>query len=867
MSQIGLTSPLVRAREDRAIDEPVCCASLDGSIPWARLAIGIFVACQSMLLGLAVNLTSPDNRTTRLLVQGGMFAATLVVLAVLGWPIARNALVALWRRRASIEQLFLAGIAAAMGISLRSLWHDSGPVYFEVVSVLLVVYSAGQAISTLTRTRALREAAALTSGVNRARVVDGSAVIERAVDDIRLGDVVRVYPGEVVPVDGTVVAGKSLVRSSQFTGEWQSRVASGGSVVLAGTGCEDGTIDVRATSAGDARQIDELSRLIVAAGTCPTPLTRQADRFVRWFLPIVATVAGATLVYWWNLATFEVALFNALAVVLVACPCAAGLAAPIALWSCMSRLASRGLRVRGGDVIERLAEVRQVVFDKTGTLCDEQLELVNCEFSVEGDQRLQLMRAVASIESHSTHPVARALSGLCGSADMRVVHLRVIPGLGIEADTEIGRVRIIRDERVDDMLVLRVELNGVEAARFRLRERLRPTARACVDALGKMGLAVSLMTGDGSASAAEQLGVSGCSGLTPAGKWERVAGAREASLLFVGDGVNDAPAMSAAHVGIAMSSGAPVTTECAGAVLTGGDLSVIPNAINEARSCVRTIRSGLVLAAVYNMVGMTLAATGWLHPVLAAVLMSVSSISVGLRASHGSTGLSRSRWIWIAHFVGVVGQLLVLALLLDLGGLTVAAVFALSIALGLWVAQVAPRLAAWCDHWMAMLTVGGLGMTLGWWIDMGFASPLLDGVARPCCAVASRLMGADGPHSAWMYALMILFGLPAMYLMRRSQVAFSWKRWCCVAPIALGVPGMCLGMFVGELGALRLGLSSGQLQILVEYLFMSLGMCGGMMVAHVGSFHANEWRTAEAGLSVQHSTGDMNSTANSGPAN
>lgn len=806
-----------------------------------------------MTLGLAINLTPPDTESMRLVLQGGMLAATLLVMALLGWPLLLAAGYELQRRRITMELLFLLGIVAAMAISVQSMIAGRGPVYFEVVSILLVVYSVGRAVNQYNRQKAASAMQSLTDQVRTARLVDGNTIDVR---QIRAGDMVQVMPGELIPVDGQVVSGSSLIRQTAFTGEWAPVLAREGDPVLAGAACEDGSLLIRATADGNDRRVDRLAELIEAARRTPTSLQRQADRLVRWFLPTVLVVAAGSLIFWTIRQNPETGLFSALAVVLVACPCAAGLATPLAMWSALTTLAKRGLIVRGADAIERLAGVDGVIFDKTGTLSDEKMIVKN--IIVHGHDRQRLLSLISAVERRSNHPVAKALASLSHNDDgVEVVAMQTIPGLGIEATIGDGsRLRIIRDDNSPPgELRLNVILNGSPATTIFLGESLRQSAQRTIRRLQQMGLLLHVMTGDSPAAAShiQQLAPT-TAAMTPAQKHDAVLAMRNdpsAKMrrpLFVGDGINDAAAMAVSHASIALAGGAEIAVESASATLHGGDLTLIPAAIELSRRTVASIRSNLLYAVAYNVIGMTAAACGWLHPVLASVLMAASSALVGYRSLRTKKyegrrmkderkALRLDAFVHlpsVIHGVGIIGQAAILIPLARLSASEAALTILIAIIGWRLVARYAHRLSLWFDHILAMITIGGLGMNFGWWADMRFGSAIHENAMRPCCAMAAKITSHTlaAPTSYWMYAGMVLLGTPAMYLLRRQPEKFSWRRWCCIGPLIVGVPGMCLGMFGGALAAEQIRFLSPTAHVLAAYTLMMIGMIAGMLLPH-----------------------------------
>jgi heavy metal translocating P-type ATPase len=838
-----------------SMPDTACPTSGCGSpVPWLRLAVGLLVAAQSMTLGLTVSLTDPAEDVTALRV--GMLIAAVVVTALLGPPLAVAAGRELRRGRLTIELLFLAGIAAAMGISVRSLVAGEGPAYFEVVSILLVVYALGKAVGEHSRSRALTAGRELMSAIAVARVGDRTVPVA----EVRIGDRVRVLAGEAIPVDGRIAEGTAFVRATAFTGETASSVRRAGDAVSAGTVCEDGVLVVEATAPGDGRRVDALLAAIDEAVAEPAGLQRQADRWVRVFLSAVAAVAVGTLLWWWRTDGFETGLLNALAVLLVACPCAAGLATPLTVWTVIGRLAARGLLLRSGEVVERLASAGSVVFDKTGTLADQTPSLRELRFLGHGLPDAAVAAIIAAAERSSPHPVARLLAGIPVPADapaVAVQSFRTVPGRGVEADVRIAQahhhISIFRDDdrSADGGLTVRVDIDGIPAAIAVVGERLRGSARPAVERLAELGLPVQVMTGDGEAGARDAAALAPTrSALTPEGKLDLVRAMRDARPVFVGDGFNDAAAMAAAHVGIAVAEGGDtVTVRTASATLHGGDLTLVPEAVALCRKAAVRVRENLALAAGYNALGVALAAGGWLHPVAAAVLMTLSSALVAwrsLRVAEADDGplpapapatAVRRRTVSAVHAVGVLGQA---ALLIPLAGLVGGAALGamLAAAAAAWlVVRFRDWLPDWADMTVAMATLGGLGMNLGWWADVGFGSAVAAGGG--CCGQA------ESAGWAGMYLGMLGLGVPAMYLLRDRPVPFSWRNWCCVGPLVLGVPGMILGMKLG--GAAAAGWAgSPEAQVVADWAGMVLGMCAGMLPPHLGEIFGGEAVTPPA---------------------
>ena len=620
-----------------------------------RFAVALVLAGLSMQFSLGVNL-SPVAGRTRLWTHGALALAAVMVLVLLGGPILRRSWTAVRAGRVTLEQLFLLGIAGALGASLHSSLTGTGAIYYEVVGVLVAVYTFGQMLVERQRGQvrtslrqlsdSLRTAVFLTCCGKR-RVVP--------ITELEPGDRVLVEKGRRLPVDGTIAEGSAYVQEIAHTGEPFPVAKTVGDPVLAGTVALDGDLIISVNGAAGSRELERIAERLEEALSRHGDWQREADRWMTWFVPGVIALAAGTFAFWLWCAGWPPALFNSLAVLLVACPCGLGLGVPIALWHAMNRLAGLGIMPSGGELIERLARVHAVIFDKTGTLTEEEIRL-EALLTVDTDSAT-LRARLALVESHCDHPVARPFSELPRAhLPERLLALETIPGQGIAArllaetgstiELHIGNRLMLRPEHGAALEELRksaheggrpgrelfVFENGSLRALALLAENVRPSVAALAPRLRALGLEVGIMTGDASPNESQwtdaDLPVS--SGLTTAAKAAAVRAmeARGEHALFVGDGLNDTEAMAAATASFAIQGGD--TTACAHAhgEIPGASLSSLPEAIALARATRAQIRLILRISLGYNAVGLLLAATGWLHPVAAAIIMFASSLTV-----------------------------------------------------------------------------------------------------------------------------------------------------------------------------------------------------------------------------------------------
>ena len=562
-----------------------------------------------------------------------------------GYPIFRNVVRALRNRAVTSHALMTLGILGAIAIGQFA--AGAVIVFFMRLADFIEGYTTERS------RRAIKEL--LTLAPETARVERDGAEREIAVAEVVRGEVVLIKPGDRIPVDGTVLDGRASVNQAPITGESVPLEKQPGDQVFAATICERGALRIRTERVGRDTTFGQIIRLVEEAEASKAPVQRFADRFTAYYIPVVLAVAGATFLVGGNISA-------AVATVLVACSCAIAMATPVTVLAAVGQAARRGIVIKGGRYLEALAKVDTLVTDKTGTLTIGRPDVT--DVVAFGDESEDLVLALAaSLERRSEHPLADGIVRAARARGLEVgepAEFTVYPGEGVSgivagAATHCGTDRLLAratiplsDEaraRVQQVAaegksVVLVARAGRVAGALALADTLRPEVAGALEALRGLGIRrLVLLTGDRRSVAeavAKRLGLECEAEVLPDEKIERIRRLqREGRVVaMVGDGINDAPALAQADVGIAMGvAGTDAAIEAAHVALMGDDWSAVPDAVRVSRRAFRTIKQNLWFTAGYNAVGMLLAATGWLPPILAAAAQSLPDVAVMLNAS------------------------------------------------------------------------------------------------------------------------------------------------------------------------------------------------------------------------------------------
>ncbi|WP_175687482.1 heavy metal translocating P-type ATPase [Burkholderia anthina] len=571
-------------------------------------------------------------------------------------------------RAGNMDLLVALGTSAAFGLSLWMLLRDPadpGHLYFEASAVIVTLVRFGKWLEARAKrqtTEAIRALNALRP--DRARVVEHGVERDVPLAQVRVGTTVGIRPGERVPVDGRIVSGRSHVDESLITGESLPVPKDGGDPVTAGSINGEGALLVETTAIGAETTLARIIRLVESAQAEKAPIQRLVDRVSEVFVPAILGIAMLTLIGWLIAgAGTETAILNAVAVLVIACPCALGLATPAAIMAGTGVAARHGVLIKDAQALELAQRTTVIAFDKTGTLTEGKPSVT--AFEAVGVPREEALAIAAAVQRHSDHPLARAVVAAhdadvaAGSADAPVAaDARAVAGRGVEARVnghllalgstrwrdELGIVvppeldtRAAELERAGNTIswLMRADAPRALLALIAFGDTVKPGARDAIAALSARGVASALVTGDNRGSAAAVAAALGIgevhAQVLPDDKARVVAELKRTHggiVAMVGDGINDAPALAAADVGIAMATGTDVAMHTAGITLMRGDPALVADAIDISKRTYRKIQQNLFWAFVYNLIGVPLAALGWLNPVIAGAAMAFSSVSV-----------------------------------------------------------------------------------------------------------------------------------------------------------------------------------------------------------------------------------------------
>ncbi len=578
-----------------------------------------------------------------------LMALSIPVFFLLGTPFIESSVRNLRRRGAlNADILISVGVLAAFLVSLYNTVIVSGPVYYETAVGILVVVSGGRYLEARTRAKSLKQLDALnTQAVSSARVLRSTGEIESiAVQDLIAGMTILVRAGETIPVDAVITSGESNIGEAILTGESKPLFRRAGDEVYGGAMNYDGVLILRVVRREAESYIATVKQLMERARQSPTTIEAAADRFSRVAVPLIIGIALASFGYWWYAESLRTAFLTSLSVLLIACPCALGIATPAALWVALSESSKRGVLLRSLSALERLAHIKEVFFDKTGTLTRGTPAVIHESIHEDialSTSRHELRTMVQAVSALSQHPLALSLAAYLpknGFMPKDIINFTEVPSQGIQATIHGVRIRLGKYSYVNpnaaaadnDATTVWCTLeqdNVRNVIEFQFDDKVLANAKHTMETLQEAGYNVSILSGDKQAVVdrlCEDLGVHAFADLSPEDKLQIVHASKRGA--FVGDGINDAAAIAAADVGIALSHATDLARQDADVVIFDHAIDRVPQLLAYSKKTLSIIKQNLFWAFGYNGVGVVLAALGVLNPIIAAVAMTVSSFIV-----------------------------------------------------------------------------------------------------------------------------------------------------------------------------------------------------------------------------------------------
>lgn len=634
------------------------------------LTVGLLFAVPLFLLSMGRDFNLLPAWAFQPWVPWLMFALATPVQFYVGWQYYVGGFQSLRNRAANMDVLVSMGSSVAYFFSVFVLLGIfPGHLYFETSAMIITLIKVGKFLEVKAKGRTSASIKKLMSlQAKTAHVVRDGEKLEIATDEVRVGDIVLTRPGEKIPVDGVVVEGRSSVDESMLTGESLPVEKGPGDQVVGATLNKLGRLKFEASKVGKDTALAQIIRLVEEAQGSKAPIQRLADRVSAVFVPVVVAIATLTFLVWYflipspaaaDVSVFSRALVNTVAVLVIACPCAMGIATPTAVMVGTGRGAEMGILIRSGEALERAGQLTAIVLDKTGTITKGQPAVTDIvlaeERDWEGDSE-ELLRLAASVEQGSEHPLGEAIWAEAGNRSLSLSQpaaFNAIVGQGVEATVDgvsvlVGNLRMMNSRQLplngilplmerlqsEAKTAMLVAVDGVVRGIIAVADTIKEGSPSAIENLKAMGLRIAMITGDNTQTAqaiAQKIGLDQVlAEVLPGEKANEIKKLQAAGevVAMVGDGINDAPAIAQADVGIAIGTGTDVAMDAAPITLISGDLRGVPSAISLSRRTLKTIKQNLFWAFVYNIILIPAAAAGLLNPILAAAAMAFSDVFV-----------------------------------------------------------------------------------------------------------------------------------------------------------------------------------------------------------------------------------------------
>jgi Cu+-exporting ATPase len=643
-----------------------------------RLWIGLAFSIPVLLLAMGNMIPAFDHSISPTLSRWLQFILSTPVILWAGWPFFERGWKSIVNRHLNMFSLISLGVGVAYLYSViafifpqafpTSFLHQGNvPLYFETAAIITVLVLLGQVLELKARSQTSQAIKALLGrAAKSARIIVNGEEKEVSIDQVKVGDILRIRPGDKIPVDGKITEGKSTIDESMITGEPIPVEKEPGNTVIGATINQTGSFLMQAEKVGSETLLSRIVQMVADAQRSRAPIQSLADSVSGYFVPIVVLVAILTFIVWAWIGpepSFVYGLVNAVAVLIIACPCALGLATPMSIMVGMGRGAEAGVLIKNAEALEKLEKVKTIVVDKTGTLTEGKPKLTQV-ISNEYGKESEILRLAAAVEQNSEHPLAASI--VLGAKERsislpKVENFQSITGGGVVGKVEnhevlIGKPNFLQERKINGVAILQqkaqelqkqaqtvmfVAIDGQAVGLITVSDPIKSTTANAIQQLHQLGQKIVMLSGDNEQTAqsvANKLNIDEVhAGVAPDYKQEFVqqAKGKDGFVAMAGDGINDAPALAAADVGIAMGTGTDVAMESADVTLIKGDLVGIVRAINLSHAMMKNIRQNLFFAFIYNVLGIPIAAgilypfTGLLlNPIIAALAMSLSSVSV-----------------------------------------------------------------------------------------------------------------------------------------------------------------------------------------------------------------------------------------------
>jgi len=622
-----------------------------------KFGFGYFLAMLVMMLSMYIygsHFVDPNDREMLLFtgfIKWVILFLSTPVMILLGIPILKNSFSKENLLNFNTDTLIAIGSFSAYFLSVYSVLTGKNAIYFETATMILVLVTFGRYLETSSRVKASNFMKQLMDlSAKKATVIKDGKEVEIPVEEVRVGDIVKIKPGEKVSADGVIVEGVGNVDESILTGEIKPVLKKVGDYLYTGTTVLDGSFLIKVDKPQSQWTLNRFIEIMKQIRNTKAPINRITDRIAFYFLPIVFFLAISSFIYWFIQAGFEKALIVSLSVLLISCPCAFSIGAPLALWLGLGQAMKDGVIIKSAEVLEKLSTVKKVFFDKTGTITERTMEVSQVWFKDDKSRNV-----FYSLEKNSEHPLAKSFINWCKECrELKIDDFKVVFGFGIKGKVE-GKEYILGSEEflkqhgvmLDDN-IKKLKENAIkngEVITFlsdkqqilgfvSFSQKIRPEAKITIDVLKNLKVEVGILTGDSDYFAnvlKKELQIEDVrANLLPEDKLKAIKEEKSKGkvVAMVGDGINDAPALAEADIGIAMGCGTDLTRESASISLIGDDLRKIPLIIILSRKVKRVIYTNIFWAFIYNIIGMGLAITGHLNPVFAALAMVLSSVFV-----------------------------------------------------------------------------------------------------------------------------------------------------------------------------------------------------------------------------------------------